>query len=100
MSDGWECVCDVLCCADRYGSDEDNLVAFNEEERGYLQGVVGIAMLTPTPDVYAAFQARLAKLTPQIYPVCEWLCVGVCPGAALTLIAPPTPTFSRTKLRL
>ncbi len=57
----------VWCC--RFGSDEDHKVDFNEEERSYLQGVVGMSLSIPTPAVYDAFHARLAKLTPQLYPV-------------------------------
>jgi hypothetical protein len=58
-----------VCCADRCGSDEDHKVEFNEEERGYLQGVVGLSLPVPPPAVYDAFRDRLAQLTPDLYPV-------------------------------
>ncbi len=50
-----------------YGTDNE-LVVFNENERKYLQGVVGIALPRSNDVEMHHFEARLQALQPTLYP--------------------------------
>jgi hypothetical protein len=51
-----------------FGSDEAHVVRFNEEERVYLQGVVGLSYPRLNATSSSRFLKRLIAINPELYP--------------------------------